>query len=159
MDLKDWSHVSRRQLVDGKPHTLSRCFKNNIALPKYPSWTSFNYPLSISQVDLLEDRVQSWSRLAPTVLIPKDGRVSHLQPQLLDPLGVVDGQQEASCALLRPKGRQEGEVLWKLGLWKETGGERLVKDSKGHVRGGEVVGADTFYSFRAPATERLLRSR
>lgn len=85
---------------------------------------SLNYPLSISQVDLLEDRVQSRCGLPPAVLIQEDGRLADLQPHLLDPLGVIDGEQEGSCALLSPNGCHEGEVLWKFGLWEERGGER-----------------------------------
>lgn len=88
---------------------------------------SFNYPLSISQVDILEDRVQSRTGTALTVLIPEDRRLAHLQPQLLDPLGIIDREQEASRALLSPKGRQEGEVPWKAGVWEERRGEQVVK--------------------------------
>lgn len=79
---------------------------------------SLNYPLSISQVDLREDRVQSRCRPPLMVLIQEDGRLAHLQPQLLDPLGVIDREQEGPSALLRPNGSHEGEVLWKFGLWK-----------------------------------------
>lgn len=85
---------------------------------------SLNYPLSISQVDLLEDRVQSRCGLPLTVLIEEDGRLADLQPHLLDPLGVIDGEQEGLCALLSPNGCHDGEVLWKFGLWEERGEER-----------------------------------
>lgn len=51
---------------------------------------ALNYPLSISQVDILEDGVHIRCGLPLMVLIQEDRRLAHFKPQLLDPLGIID---------------------------------------------------------------------
>lgn len=48
-----------------------------------------NYPLSVSEVDLLEDGIHFWWRLPMLVLVKEDGGTAHLEPQLLRPLVIV----------------------------------------------------------------------
>lgn len=78
--------------------------------------------LSVSKVEVTEQRVVLRVWLASLILIQEDRRASHFHAQLLDSLTVVNGQQEGLEAEFGAHCGQDGEVLRKNTFYKAKGG-------------------------------------
>lgn len=116
---------------------------------------SNSVPLAIGQVDAREEWILFRSRLPCVVLIEEDRGTAQLQPQLLDALLIVNGDQEGLAAFLGFHGSQDGEVLRKIRLRVQLlGGHAelcIFRDSVGNIRltGRASSGTETC-SFRYP---------
>lgn len=99
---------------------------------------SNSMPLAIGQVDAREERVLFRPGLPRVVLIEEDRGAAQLQPQLLDALLIVNGDEEGLAAFLGFHGCQDGEVLGKTGLRVQLlGGHAelcIFRDSVGNIR-------------------------
>lgn len=63
------------------------------------------HSLSVSKVDLFEDGVLVRAGLAVLVFIQEHRRTSELQSELLDSVGVINGQEETLSAATGSDGR------------------------------------------------------
>lgn len=107
--------------------------------PAAPSPPSVGYLLAIGQVDAREEWILFRPRLPCVVLIEEDRGTAQLQPQLLDALLIVNGDQEGLAAFLGFHGSQDGEVLRKVRLWNRGQDEKPVGEpSRGKLRLGQL---------------------
>lgn len=88
------------------------------------------YLLAIGQVDAREEWILFRPGLPCVVLIEEDRGAAQLQPQLLDALLIVNGDQEGLTAFLGFHGCQDGEVLRKVRLWNRGQDEKAVGEPK-----------------------------
>lgn len=88
------------------------------------------YLLAIGQVDAREEWILFRPRLPSVVLIEEDRGAAQLQPQLLDALLIVNGDQEGLAAFLGFHGRQDGEVLRKIRFWNRGQDEKAIGEPR-----------------------------
>lgn len=116
---------------------------------------SDSVPLAIGQVDAREEWILFRPGLPCVILIEEDRGAAQLQPQLLDALLIVNGDQEGLTAFLGFHGCQDGEVLRKIRLRVQLlGGHAelcIFRDSVGNIRlfGRSSSGTETC-GFRYP---------
>lgn len=88
--------------------------------PTSPCPDTTRHLLSISQVDGAEQRVFLRCRFAMLVLVQEDWGTTHLHPELLDALLVVDRQQKGLETSLGFDGKHDWEIFWENSPWRSN---------------------------------------
>lgn len=94
--------------------------------------------LAISQVDRVEQGILVCRRFTVLVFVQEYGAAAHLYSQLLDALVVIHGQQEGLEAGFWLDGKHDGEVFWKISLWKSNNIDNFLNRDENVPIAGQI---------------------